>query len=444
MVEKTMIYTYSSLRFLSVLQFFLLVLPLTMMSMHAQAQTASETFQAKRIYERLTGVKPTAEMLNTLLEEFTGVDGVDDGTQVGDGDNTTSGGIGIAYIAMQDDNFYRTTVKNWVAPWTNREHNTFVPLNDYIATVMGYIRDDIDFSGILSDDTFYTFDNLPNNGAAYSAFNNDHYIDAEATDPSYRFIDNLASQTQTLLNPNLPSGLLPNPAAGVMTTRAAAEAFFVDGTNRAMLRFTLVNHMCVDLEQLQDATLSPDRIRQDVSRRPGGDSRVFTNTCATCHSGMDPLAQAFAYYDFFNEDPNSPDFLQYTPEGAFESYGDFEVQINTSVNPKYHINDGTFPFGYRTPDDQWVNYWREGVNQFVGWAPSLDGSGKGAASLGRELANSDAFAQCQVKKVFQNVCLREPNSTDNTSGFAQMVSNFKTGYNLKQTFAEVANYCKGG
>ena len=83
-----------------------------------------------------------------------------------------------------------------------------------------------------------------------------------------------------------------------MTTRAAAEAFFIAGTNRAMFRFTLMNHMCMDWSRCMDTSRPPDRIRQDVSRSPGGDSRVFLNNCIGCHAGMDPMAQAFAYYDF--------------------------------------------------------------------------------------------------------------------------------------------------
>ena len=399
---------------------------------YSAAQSPTDIAQAKRMHERLTGVAPSVTVLNDMA------------TEISNGD-----GEAAAQIAMDNDNFYRVTLKNWVAPWTNRDHDVFVPLNDYIATVMGYIRDERDFRGILEDDLIYTFSNLPApNNSVYSPLNNDHYEDAEATDPqSYRFIDNLfppkgSDQLQTSLNTNLPSGA----AAGVMTTRAAAEAFFVDGTNRAMLRYTLVNHMCVDLEQLQDATLSPDRIRQDVSRSPGGDSRVFNSNCATCHSGMDPLAQAFAYYDFVNEEDRSPtNFLEYTPDqGIYEPYGDFEVPINQAVNAKYHINENTFIFGYRTPDDSWDNYWREGANQFLDWSGGLPGSGQGAASLGEELANSGAFAQCQVQKVFESICLREPNTSDSAS-FEGMVASFQTGnYNLKQTFAEVADYCKGG
>jgi len=87
-----------------------------------------------------------------------------------------------------------------------------------------------------------------------------------------------------------------------------------------------------------------------------------------------------------------------------------------------------------------------GSNSALGWdtnGDGLPGSGSGAASMGQELANSEAFAVCQVKKVFKTVCLREPIDTDMTD-FNNMVSSFKSsGYKLKQVFAETADYCKG-
>src|SRR5690606_11279614 len=94
------------------------------------------------------------------------------------------------------------------------------------------------------------------------------------------------------------NGLPYEATAGIITSRAAAQAFFILGTNRAMFRFTLLNHLCRDLEQVHDVTRPPDRIRQDISRSPGGDSSVYNNNCIGCHNGMDPLAQEFAYYDF--------------------------------------------------------------------------------------------------------------------------------------------------
>ena len=368
-----------------------------------QAGTAE---QAKRIHERLTGVIPSASVLQAMESEL-----------------NNNNGEAAAFIAMENEAFYSATIKNWAAPWTNRDQDVFVPLNDYIATVIGYVRDGDrsdgdrrDFRGILYDNIVYASN--ASGLTPYSHLNNDHYEDIESSGVSLK---------ETLV-PSVQSGLPDAATAGVMTTRAAAEAFFIDGTNRAMFRFTLLNHLCRDLEQVQDTTRSPDRIRQDVSRSPGGDSRVFLNNCVACHSGMDPLAQAFAYYDFDND----LDALVYTPG---------------QVNPKYHINETTFPYGYITPNDNWDNYWRQGQNALLGWDyrnEGIAGAGAGAKSLGMELAHSEAFAQCQVEKVFKNVCLRDPLNTEDLAEIASLKSSFESStYNIKQVFAEAADYCKG-
>jgi hypothetical protein len=308
-------------------------------------------------------------------------------------------------------------LKNFAAPWTNRDQSVFVPLNDYIATVVGMIRDDVPFNTLLSADILYIG---PGSLPAYSNFNNDHY--AQLEEQSLDMKSGLQRITQSSV-----TGLPPSATAGIWTTRAAAEAFFVAGTNRAQFRFTMINHMCNDMEQVHDVKLSPDRIRQDVSRSPGGDSRLFLNNCIGCHTGMDPLAGAFAYYNF-NETTGS---IEYTP-GVVQS--------------KYFNNDTNFEPGYRTTDDSWINYWRNGQNQFLGWAqagPGSAGSGMGAKSMGEELANSDGFASCQVKKVFKAVCLREPENSADRLQVSQMVNSLKAGYRMKQTFAEAAVYCMG-
>ncbi|MFO7603303.1 MAG: hypothetical protein R6X06_05745, partial [Gammaproteobacteria bacterium] len=90
-----------------------------------------------------------------------------------------------------------------------------------------------------------------------------------------------------------------------------------------------------------------------------------------------------------------------------------------------------------------VNYWRAGSNYLLGWASGA-GSGNGAKSMGQELANSEAFAQWQVKKVFKAVCLRPPVDSTDRSAVSNMVSTFKgNGYKMKQVFADAAVYCKG-
>ncbi|MGW8369681.1 MAG: hypothetical protein ACWGPN_13530, partial [Gammaproteobacteria bacterium] len=233
--------------------------------------------------------------------------------------------------------------------------------------------------------------------------------------------DELEQTTQSSFYP-----VPPESTAGAMTTRAAAESFFIAGTNRAMFRFTLLNHMCMDLEQVHDTSIVPDRIRQDVSRSPGADSRVFLNNCIGCHAGMDPMAQAFAYYNF-DEVSGS---IEYT-DGV--------------VQPKYFNNEETFADGFVTPDDSWVNYWREGQNALLGWSASLPGEGNGAQSLGRELAGTRAFAECQVEKVFNAVCLRNPVDSDDRNRVAAMANSFiSNNYNLKQVFAQSAEYCTTG
>jgi hypothetical protein len=63
--------------------------------------------------------------------------------------------------------------------------------------------------------------------------------------------------------------------------------------------------------------------------------------------------------------------------------------------------------------------------------------------MGSELANSDGFARCQVKKVFRKVCFRDPTDASDHSRIDAMVSSFKNGYRMKQTFAEAASHCKG-
>lgn len=375
--------------------------------------------QAKRIHDRIAGVPPSPEVLDEMAADIA---------------SGSAGALDAAFTAMEDRAFYDVTLKNFAAPWTNEARSRFVPLNDYSATVIGMVRDGVDFRQVLYSDILYIGAsqlNLP----AYSTASNAHYSELETRGVSLK--DNLVRVTQSTYN-----GLPSQATAGVITSRASARAFFSAGTNRAMFRFTLINHMCNDLEQVADVTLPPDRIRQDVSRSPGGDSRVFLNNCVGCHSGMDPMTQAFAYYDYeYNADTD--------PDGelgrlVYNTVSDIEPATGSRVQAKYHINSTTFEQGYITPDDSWDNYWRQGVNRKLGWDPALTGSGQGAKSLGREFAHSDAFAECQVRKVFQNVCLRPPSDSADRARISSMVTSFRSqGFDLKQVFAESAVYCMG-
>ncbi len=177
------------------------------------------------------------------------------------------------------------------APWTNRAQSVFVPLNDYTATVVGMVRDNVPFNTLLSADLIYIARRRHPARRRYSPANNDMYQAMD--DNNVDLKAHLVPSTQSAL-----TGIPSAATAGVMTTRGAASAFFVNGTNRAMFRFTMMNHLCSDLPTVMDTTRPPDRIRQDVTRSPGGVSTLFLTNCIGCHSGMDPMAQAFAYYNF--------------------------------------------------------------------------------------------------------------------------------------------------
>jgi hypothetical protein len=380
---------------------------LTLLSTAAFAANPNAN-QAARMYNRIAGVPPSA----TVLANMTATDAVS-----------------AALMATNDPAFYNYTIRNLAAPWTNRDQSVFVPLNDYTATVVGMVRDNVPFNTLLSADLVYIA-----NAGATSTYSLPAY--SPANNNLYQAMDDNNVDLSTALTPTTQSSITGIPAAataGVMTTRGAASAFFVNGTNRAMFRFTMMNHLCNDMPTVMDTTRPPDRIRQDVTRSPGGVSSLFLTNCVGCHSGMDPMAQAFAYYNFTY--PASEIGATAWPIGQI-------VYTAGQVQPKYSINNTNFPQGFVTPDDSWSNRWRTGPNQVLGWG-SGSGSGQGAKSLGQELAGSQAFATCQVTRVFKDVCLRAPSSAADVTAVSSMITSFQTGYNLRQVFAQSAAYCMG-
>jgi len=360
--------------------------------------------QAKRLHDRLTGTPPSATVLDSMTSSIQGGDA-----------------LGAAFEAMDNPSFYNTTVRELAAPWTNRDDSVYVGLNDATATVIGMIRDDVPFDQLLYEDIVYVGspDATP---IPYSQTDNDHYLDLDLNRVDLSDPANLVRRRQSQL-PDTQLGI--NESAGIMTTRAFAEAFLVAGTNRAAVRFATLNHLCMDMEDFRDLTAHPDRIRQDVARSPGGDSNIFLNDCLTCHAGLDGLTGGFAYYDFDEELAR----LLYT-QGA--------------VQPKFVKEADVFRYGFVTTDDSWINYWRSGRNEFVGWNAPDGGSGSGARSLGVELAQTRQFSECQVKNVFEKICYRTPNGAADLQAVETIATNFEANNrSMRRVFAETAVYCMG-
>ena len=369
----------------------------------ASSSLAGPREQARRIHDRLVGVPPEPAVLDAMA------------TLISQGDPQ-----GAAHLAMTDTHFYTNVLKNWITPWTNEAQTVFAALNDYTATVIGMIRDDVPFNEVLSADLVYV--GAPGLvSSPYSHIDNLHYEELEANRIDLSDPSQLVPVPQSSLS---GSQLNSSDTAGIITTRAAGEAFFQAGTNRRMFRFTAMNYLCRDLEDLQDITLPADRIRQDVNRSPGGDSSLFHNQCSGCHNVMDPVASAYAYYEW---DDNMGRVV-YTPG---------------QVQGKYLLNAGIFAPGFITTNDRWDNYMREGQNYALGWRNTLS-TGYGAKSLGVEIADSRAFSVCQVEKVFENVCFHPPGNPTERSEVGRIADIFETdNYNMKRVFAEVAAYCMG-
>src|SRR5688572_16492694 len=151
--------------------------------------------QAARIHDRLAGVPANEATINQMV--------------------TAGIPSGAAQIAMENPNFYAVTLKTFAAPWTNRDQNPFVPLNDYVTLVMGMVRDNVPFNQILSANLLYVGNGLV---AAPSANNNLHFEELERRmrDPDFNQSElRQASQTEIY-------GTLGTATAGAMTTRAAA------------------------------------------------------------------------------------------------------------------------------------------------------------------------------------------------------------------------------
>ncbi|MBL7665998.1 MAG: hypothetical protein JNM93_12760 [Bacteriovoracaceae bacterium] len=353
--------------------------------------------QAYRLHNRIVGVPPQKVVLDEM-------------------ENLIRAGKPkmAAYLAMNNPKFYNSTIKNWVKPWTNEQISRRVPLNDYVATVIGMVRDGVPFDQVLYGDILYAADDSFFDGENddHSASSNRHYEKLEN--------DNV-NLFQVLQRRNVSQEHGIDDVGGVLVSRAAAMAFFDAGTNRAMTRFTFMNFMCKDFEELHDVNVPDYRVRRDVSRAPGGDSRVYRNKCVGCHAGQDALGGAFAYFNW---------------DGSKIIYTDMQVanKINQIVN---------FPDGHVVTDDYWINLWAQGQNANLGWRGEMQGYGVNA--FGKMIAHSKAFANCMSNKTFELFCHKTASTATEKTLVETLARNFEANaaYDIKELMASSAISCLG-
>lgn len=330
-------------------------------------------------------------------------------------------------IATKDPLFYDIRIRDMARKMSARDESVRTPLNDFVATFVGVVRDSDSMSAkeLLTGNFTYRADpalttvngtqTVRQNVLTDIVQSNNHYADIQSRGFSLAAV--LVKVPGQKINVGGTPTDIPDPA-GLLTTRQFLAAHADAGTNRRLVEFTFREFMCQPMTSWADATAPDDRVGRDVSRTPAGSNEKYLTTCKACHGQMDGLRGAFARVDFINN----------------------QVTYNTGaipLNGKMNRNSQEFPAGYVTTDTTWVNYATVGKNadQF-GWRSASTGTGMGA--LGSLVANSQGFSRCMVRHAFTEVCKRSPAATDEGMIRAVAEQFESSGYHTRGLFEIVA------
>lgn len=366
-----------------------LFIPLFLLSSNLVQAVALQPYP-QRLFQRLVGgplqlSSPTYARMQNLLDK---------------GDLMKA-----AEVAVSDKRFYALRVRGMAAPWTNKEADPNETFNDVQAMLIGVVRDELDARLLLTGN--FKYQGYTSLGlATASRANNAHYSQFEE-----RGLDYWANLTKSS-----PQWSDVSEAAGVLTSRGWAKAFYSMGTNRRAVEYTFQVFLCAPQTKWAEPGLPDSYVRRDVDRAKGGNPVTYQTHCRNCHASMDAMGGAFARLDFLND------------EFVHVGMG--------KVAEKFNINKETFPDGYVTERDNWVNYAIYHQNESFGWRGKLEGNG--VKEFGTMIANAKGFSRCLVTKVFKEVCNRGPETTDNDL-VNKLTDKFEAeGYNMKKLFMNVA------
>ncbi|OQW52130.1 MAG: hypothetical protein A4S09_08960 [Proteobacteria bacterium SG_bin7] len=316
--------------------------------------SASQVYTQK-LYIRMTGVTPNIGNLKFgRMVKLVQQNKIDDALK----------------MMMAEDGFLQVRIRNFAAPFSSKDYSTLEPLNDLQALIIGIIRDDLDARLILTGDIRYSGTEkygLPE----ISMKNNDHYVAFESANLS--FSSDLKKYDQQW--PNF------DEAAGALTTRAWAKINFDMGTNRRNVPNSFNVFLCSHIDSWKTRGVPDVYVRRDVTRNNAGDPAVYQNFCRNCHGLMDGMGGAFAKFDFTDGS------IQFKKNGVME---------------KMNQHAEVYPEGYVTTDDSWENMLHYNPSISFGWRSPM--KGQGIKQFAEMLAQSKAYSQCLVKKVYQEIC----------------------------------------
>lgn len=374
--------------------------------------------RAQAIYTRLNGVKTPID--NPVIAQMADLMDQNQSFQAAD-------------LAAKDPNFFNITVRDMASKMSTREEVISAPLNDFTATVIGATRDGLDARTLLTGNYVYIADPakaaVPSHPIRDILTSNRHYESLQAGGFDLAKVLMQMPGGQKAYN-GTQAVNHPDPA-GLLTTRAWMAAHAVAGTNRRLVEYAFREFLCTPIDKWSDS-LGPDNfIGRDIDRFPGGSHTKFTNNCRSCHTRMDPLRGAFAYFTFSNNFAKHSFLVPRLPAGINNE--DMQIGMATGlkandpartelpalgnvsfVADKMNHNEHVFPGGRVITDNSFqnaaaVDAWGKA---YFGWRGPV--SGHGVKEFGSMLANSQQFSRCLAKRAFASVCKREVQSFDET------------------------------
>lgn len=400
------------------------------------------THKALDIFSRLTGVKTAAS--NPTIDRMV--------RSLANGDVLEAAAI----VTNEDSRFLNITVRDFAAKMSNRDQTVNTPLNDFIATVVGATRDEINAQRLLWDNITYTADPtlapVPSDTVADILRSNNHYQSLD--DGRYDLSRVLVQRNQQYVFNGAAAIANPQPS-GLLTSRQWMMEHAIAGTNRRLVEYTFKIFLCSPIESVADASGPEDVVGPDIDRVPGGSATKFQTNCRACHTILDGFRPAFARWTFGNGYAKHafvvPEIGPTADENA-NVVGMQEYPTIRNITAKINRNQDVYPDARLVRDDRWVNnaiYNANKVNlAFNQNNPSVMG-GAGTQSFGRAMASSKRFGRCMAERVFKQVCKRDVINSDHTEieAIARDFSNEATNnYNLKYLFQRVVTSanCLGG
>ncbi len=397
--------------------------------------------KAQTMFTRLTGVKtpidnPLVEQMANLLTNGQSLEAADLVTK-----DTASG-----------SNFYNITVRDMAVKMSTREGGVGAPLNDFTATVIGATRDGLDARTLLTDNLVYHADPrlaaVPSDLMLHRITSNAHYESLDTG--NFDLAKVLVRGTQKISN---GSQAVDNPdPAGLLTSRAWMSAHAVAGTNRRPIEFAFQEFLCTPMTEWANNNGSDAFIGRDIDRFPGGSHAKFTQNCRSCHTQMDPMRGAYAYFTFSNSmvkntfvvdrlafgDPKEDELpgaiAGLRANDPARTTAGLDLKNINYVVAKMNHNDNVFPGGRLIVDNSFhnpaaVDEWGK---KYFGWRGATTGSG--VKAFGSMIANSEQFSRCMAQRIFASVCKRPVQEFDSTL-IRTVAGEFETnGYKLDYLF----------